>query len=124
MARKSKKQPTQDIDRESNEHHDALGRFTAGNKAGQHYMVRRFAQVRTLIHKSVTDEDVVEIVKTAVEQAKQGDGEARKWIFERLIGKPKDEAEAGETSQGWNIIINVADPKVKPIEVINVKPQE
>jgi hypothetical protein len=105
------------------EFQDEHGRFKAGNKAGNHYVNRRYHEIKTLILKNVTDEDVKDILKTAVEQAKQGDAEARKWLFERLIGKPKEQ-DALETTanQGWNILINVVDPNaIKPLEIIQTE---
>lgn len=93
------------------EFQDEHGRFKAGNKAGNHYINRRYHEIKTLIIKNVTDQEIVDIVKTAVEQAKDGDSEARKWLFERLIGKPKEQdAMDATTAAGWNIVINVSEP--------------
>lgn len=94
------------------EHQDELGRFKTGNKAGNHYINRRYHEIKTLIHKNVTDDEIVDIVKTCIAQAKDGDGEARKWLFERLIGKPKEQDDMDTTTQGWNIVINVAEPPI------------
>ena len=42
-----------------------------------------------LIHKTVTDEDAIAIIKKAVAQAKQGNRWARKFLWEYLVGKPR-----------------------------------
>lgn len=105
--------------------HDERGVFKKGNKVSVgHFIVRRYAEIRNLIAKEVSDDDIVKIVRRAVDDAAQGDAEARKWLFERLIGKPKNEGEDGspDKSEGWNIVINVMDPNViKPLEIIQTE---
>ena len=104
--------------------HDENHVFKKGNKSSVgHYIVRRYAEIRNLIAKEVSDDDIVKIVRRAVDDATNGDAEARKWLFERMIGKPKNEEDAPtERGDGWNIVINVMDPNaIKPLEIIQTE---
>jgi len=42
-----------------------------------------------LLHQTVTDEDVIEIIKEAVRRAKEGDRWARKFLWDYGVGKPR-----------------------------------
>lgn len=95
---------------------DENGKFIKGNKAGTNSFNARYHEIRTLIMYNVTNDDVKDIVVRAVDDAKKGDAEARKWLFDRLIGKAHHTNEATDTNN-WQIVINVSDKQ--PREVIN-----
>ena len=68
---------------------DKQGRFAVGNKGGPgNPYARRVAQMRRAMLNAVSDEDLNEIVTNLIEQAKRGDPQAIKILFDRLFGSP------------------------------------
>jgi hypothetical protein len=66
---------------------DGSGRFTAGNAFGTgNPFARKTARLRQLILDSVTDDDLVAVVHSLVEQAKAGDLGATKLLLGYLVG--------------------------------------
>lgn len=72
------------------------GQFAPGNKvavghdgsnagAPSKEHIRRFNDA---IRKGVSDADLAAIVRTAIEQAQEGDRFARRWLWDRVVGKP------------------------------------
>lgn len=62
------------------------------------------------LYQVVKREDWREIIQKAVEQAKQGDDRARRWLSEYLVGKPTEYVAADLTSGGQviNFVIECA----------------
>ena len=68
---------------------DEAGRFSKNNKGGPgNPFARQVAALRKAMLEGVTDEDMKEIMAKAVERAKQGDAQARKFVASYTIGKP------------------------------------
>lgn len=61
---------------------------TSGNRGGRPPKKREERFVN-LIAQAVTDQDVIDILKKAVEQAKEGDRWARRFLWEYAVGKPR-----------------------------------
>jgi len=72
------------------------GQFAPGNKAAVGHdgsnagapskeHIRRFNDA---IRKGVSNDDLARIVDTAVHQAADGDRFARRWLWDRVVGKP------------------------------------
>ena len=69
------------------EQRDEHGRFSPGNQAakGRGSHAQRFLSALRL---GITDDDVASIATKAVEQAREGQEAARRFVFEYLVGKP------------------------------------
>lgn len=68
---------------------DEKGRFKKGNKISPgRAPVAREIRYYDILKTSVTFSDWEDIVKKAVNDAKRGDGVARKWLADYLIGPP------------------------------------
>jgi hypothetical protein len=93
---------------------DESGRFRkgiSGNPKGRPPKERelRFYEI-TL--QAVTFDDWKEIVKKAVQQAKRGDAQARKWLADYLMGPPVQRNElAGPNGGSINILWDLLTPK-------------
>ena len=61
------------------------GRFVKGNTAARGQQPR----LRRVMGKEASDDDMREIVRTAIKQAKKGDNRARTFLASYLIGKPR-----------------------------------
>jgi hypothetical protein len=73
---------------------DICGRFTLGNGGGPgNPLIRRVARARAAIADAVTDEDVADIIRALVRQAKAGDVMAAREVLDRVAGRVKLEAE-------------------------------
>jgi hypothetical protein len=71
---------------------DERGRFLTGNKCSPGRKPREVERTYTEATWSACSlEDWTEIVRVAVEDAKAGDSVARKWLGDRLLGKPRQE---------------------------------
>jgi hypothetical protein len=68
---------------------DSRGRFGPGNKAakGNPY-AKRVAQLRAALLKSVSRDDVREIIRALVEKARGGDVAAAREVLDRCLGRP------------------------------------
>lgn len=68
---------------------DATGRFTSGNgfASGNPY-AKRVNEFRSVLFAAVSDEDLREIAETLRDQAKAGNLDATKILFDRLLGRP------------------------------------
>jgi hypothetical protein len=67
---------------------DKHGRFIAGNRiAIGNPHAKRVAQLRSSLLKSVSRDDVKEIIRKMVELAKDGDPHAAKLVLDRCLGK-------------------------------------
>jgi ribosomal protein L17 len=68
---------------------DKHGRFIAGNRiAIGNPHAKRVAQLRSSLLKSVSRDDVKEIVRKLVSLAKEGDTVAARILFDRILGRP------------------------------------
>ena len=66
------------------------GRFQKGNPGGPgNPYARRVALLRNSIFEAVQPDDIEEIIKAQIAQAKQGDTVAAKFILERVLGRPQ-----------------------------------
>ena len=68
---------------------DRQGRFVRGNAGGPgNPFARRVAQLRRTLCETVTEEDMQEVAKKLVEQARQGDVAAARLLLSYTIGQP------------------------------------
>lgn len=67
---------------------DSHGRFSRGNRAAVGRSNRRDGW-RHALRDAVTDDDWREIVRKAIEQARSGDENARRFVAEYALGKPR-----------------------------------
>jgi hypothetical protein len=66
--------------------HDANGRFTKGNRcASGNPFARRMARLRSLFLDAVSDDDLRDVARKLVEQAKGGDTAAAKVLLAYVI---------------------------------------
>lgn len=82
---------------------DDKGRFikgSVGNPKGRPQKEREVKYYQLTV-SAVSDSDWIEIVDYAVKQAKRGDGPARKWLSDYLIGLPQQKVDL--TTNGENI---------------------
>jgi hypothetical protein len=71
---------------------DERGRFLTGNQCSPGRKPREVERTYTEATWSACSvEDWAEIVRVAVQDAKAGDSVARKWLADRLLGKPRQE---------------------------------
>ena len=87
------------LDAEKPPSHCPNGKFAKGNKCGKggDAHAAKILAYRKTIFAAVSAADVRDIVKKAVEQAKEGDKYAREFLFERLMGKAVAHVEASLT---------------------------
>jgi hypothetical protein len=70
---------------------DNLGRFAKGNTFSAVYRnVSPLAKYRNAFQESISNGDWKKIILKAVEQAIDGDKEARRFVAEYLVGRPKE----------------------------------
>ncbi|MFO0846151.1 MAG: hypothetical protein U0797_27870 [Gemmataceae bacterium] len=68
---------------------DSNGRFVRGNAGGPgNPFARQVAQLRSLLLRALTAEDLVAVAVALVERAKQGDVAAARLLFQYTLGKP------------------------------------
>ena len=68
---------------------DGAGRFAPGNRLAKgNPHARRAQELRAALFEAVTPEDLREVVLRMVQDAKDGDHQARKELFDRTLGKP------------------------------------
>src|SRR4029078_11796264 len=73
---------------------DARGRFTRGNAGGPgNPFGRRLAQLREVLLRSATEENVERLANVIMEKAFAGNMAAAKMLLQYWIGKPKEVAE-------------------------------
>lgn len=81
---------------------DENGRFIKGHSGGPGRPTKkREDRYYEIMLTSVTFEDFKSIVKKAVEQAARGDGTARKWLADYLIGPPVQKTENVNAQMTW-----------------------
>lgn len=69
--------------------HDANGRFAKGNAGGPgNPFARQVAALRQALINAFTPEDIQQIAAKLMEQAKAGDVQSAKLVFNYIIGKP------------------------------------
>jgi uncharacterized protein with von Willebrand factor type A (vWA) domain len=74
----------------------ANGHFAAGNRGGPgNPHSKRTAHIKRVLLDAVSDDDLREIIKSLIEQAKGGNTKAAELVLDRLIGKPTAEPLAG-----------------------------
>jgi hypothetical protein len=67
------------------------GRFAKGNKAAKgNPFARKVAHLRTVLLKSVTEDDLRAIVQKMLAAAKEGDLASAKMVFDYCIGRPAE----------------------------------
>ena len=70
----------------------ATGRFLPGNCYGHgNPMSKQVNRLRAALLRAVDEDDVDDVIRTLVRQAKAGDVAAAKVLLERLFGKPAQE---------------------------------
>ncbi len=68
---------------------DARGRFTKGNPGGPgNPHARRVAALRSTLIREVTKDDIRAIVRRLIDLAKEGDIQAAREVFSRVLGRP------------------------------------
>lgn len=78
---------------------DSRGRFLPGNPGGTgNPHSKKVQQLRSTMLKCITAKDMQVIVKTLIDKSKQGDLEATRLLFDRVLGKVP-EAVALEVTQ-------------------------
>lgn len=86
---------------------DEKGRFIKGNKGSPGRAPReREERYYTILMSSCTFEDWKRIIQKAVEQAKRGDAQARKWLADYLVGAAEQRLDI--TSGGDKIIVRIS----------------
>ena len=86
---------------------DSLGRFvsgSSGNPKGRQSKDRE-TKYLTVAQRACGFKDWREIVLTAVDQAKNGDAQARRWLSEYLIGKPLPVKEDVRQDEDVHIVV-------------------
>jgi len=84
---------------------DAKGRWLKGKPPGPgRAPMKKEERYYRLTIESVTDEDWVEIVLTAVNQAKRGQWRAREWLANYIIGRPVQVIDANVNNKTIEVI--------------------
>lgn len=88
---------------------DEAGRFAVGNSGGPggSPYAKRCAQLRQALIEAVAEEDIRNIVMALVRQAKTGDVQSARLLFDRLMGKPLTPVVA-EVVTGESVTLNQA----------------
>jgi hypothetical protein len=71
---------------------DSSGKFVKGNKVAvgnQGPRNQTAKELKKVLAKTITDDDIKKIVKKCIQQAKKGNKDARKELFDRLWGRPR-----------------------------------
>ncbi len=78
---------------------------TAGK---ENTLLKRSIRMKQLLASSVSDEEIMLIMKRAVEQAIEGDNDARNFVFNRVVGKETSATDNDDKvpATGWTIVIN------------------
>jgi len=86
---------------------DSRGRYLKGKPPGPgRAPVKKEERYYRLTIESVTDEDWVEIVLTAVNQAKRGQWRAREWLANYIIGRPVQVVDANINSRIIQVVFD------------------
>ncbi len=86
---------------------DSKGRWLKGKPPGPgRSPMKKEERYYRLTIESVTDEDWVEIVLTAVNQAKRGQWRAREWLANYIIGRPAQIVEANINSKIIQVVFD------------------
>ena len=80
-------------EREANGQFGKGNRVAAGNKGGGRSARPKEEQYLDIMLRTCTAEDWEKIVKSAVTFAKAGDGKAREWLSNYILGKPIERTE-------------------------------
>lgn len=83
-----------------------------------------------VLETAVTRQDVIDIVKTAVTRAKQGDRSAREWLSDRLWGKVEETVNVNQDDgtqqhalQLLEVLLTALQAsQAKPIQIIDSQP--
>ena len=88
---------------------DERGRFAKGNHSGGRAPVMREVRYYEILKSTVTFDDWKAIIERAVTDAKRGDGVARKWLADYLVGPPIERKEiTGAEGEPLKVIIEYA----------------
>jgi hypothetical protein len=85
---------------------DEKGRFVKGGVGNPKGRLPKEREVKyyELLMTAVSEDDWVDIVVNAAKQAKRGDGTARKWLTDYLVGVPAQKLElSGRDGKKLNI---------------------
>jgi hypothetical protein len=94
---------------------DEKGRFKKGNKISPgRAPVAREVRYYDILKSTVTFSDWEAIVEKAVSDAKRGDGVARKWLADYLIGPPVERKDITSGDEPLKVILVYADDSDKP----------
>jgi len=86
---------------------DSAGKFLPGNGGGPgNPHAGRVAKLRSALMKAVSEKDVRDVAKALVTAAKDGDVQAAKLLFDRVIGKFADDSPA-EVEAGRNRVLDL-----------------
>ena len=81
---------------------DRRGRFALGNPGGPgNPYARRVAELRAALLNAVTPEDVAELARALLTQAKAGDVAAARLVLSYAVGRPAEAPDAGQTADDW-----------------------
>jgi len=92
---------------------DEKGKFvkgSSGNPNGRPKRAREEKYYEILIN-SVTFQDWAQIVRKAADQARRGDGMARKWLADYLVGQPEQDHNLDATLE---ILVKYYRPEDNP----------
>ena len=87
-------------------------RFGLGNQGGRRTMTAQMNRFLDVLVDEITDSDLKAIASKTVDQAKQGNPEARRFLYEYIVGKPTQRqevvnADLVELLRTWNDPVDV-----------------
>lgn len=100
MAKKRKKHKPRSVGNKTGK--NSLGQFVKGNKCSVGNKGNTSERAKTLkrvLLEVVTEKDIEVIVKKMIAQAKKGERDARKELFDRLWGRAIQEVDLGEETR-------------------------
>lgn len=97
MAKKQSNNPEPSQNGDNGDDRDDSGRFAKGNKGGPgNPHAKKVHALRAALLKAVTPEDITGIAEKLVINAKTGDIQSIKELFDRLFGKPNTPLQADD----------------------------
>ena len=91
------------------------GRFLPGHCGGPgNPYARRVAKLRALMHKTITDKDVQDVLTTLLNRSKAGDMPAITLLLAYLIGRPDSESEINVDKSNQSSTVTIRFEDVQP----------